>query len=115
MSNTIASRRALNRYFVVHDPIDEDDKIYGILIIDTKDIKTNIVIQFFNDEGYISLRVREVSKIEWETMKAFELFPVLTPYYRDPVTVKSRGWYPRAGTPRDKHVSTIFKVRFRDY
>jgi hypothetical protein len=115
MGNTISRRPAWNRYFVVYDPVDEDDKIYGILIIDTKDVKTNIVIQFFNDEGYIDLGIREISKIEWETMKAFELFPVLTPYYRDPVTVKSRGWYPRWKTPIEKHMSTIFKVRFRDY
>ena len=79
----------------------------------TTDIKTSIELQFFNDDGRIDLLVREVSLTEWETMKAFELFPILTPYYRDPVIQPLAAW--QHSKPRDKHTVTIFKVRFRDY
>jgi hypothetical protein len=114
MSSILNRRPARNRYLVVYDAVNEDDKIYGIMKLGTKGIKTSIELQFFNDEGRIDLSFREVSPIEWETMKAFELFPILTPYYREPVIYPAEMW-PHPLQPRDKHTVTIFKVRFRDY
>jgi hypothetical protein len=109
-------RPATYRYLVVYDSVD-DDKIYGIMKLGTKGIKTGIRLQFFNDDGLIDLSIREIPRVEWETMDAFELFPILAPYYRDPV-VLDRVWQKyalSAGAWKDKYKTTIFKVRFRDY
>jgi len=107
-------RPAKHRFVVVYDPVDENDKVYGIMEIDTKGIRTGIELQFFNDDSRIDLDVREIPKVEWETMKAFELFPILTPYFRDPIIQPPARW-PYPDPPRDKHKKTVFKVRFRDY
>ena len=115
MNSILHRRPARHRYLVVYDPVDENDKVYGIMKLCTTDIKTSIELQFFNDDGRIDLLVREVLLVEWETMKAFKLFPILTPYYRDPKIQLPPDWHPYAGSPKDKHKTTIFKVRFRDY
>ena len=116
--NSILNRRpARHRYLVVYDPVDENDKVYGIMKLCTTNIRTSIELQFFNDDGRIDLLVREVLLVEWETMKAFDLFPILTPYYRDPVIQPLAAWNHPNLHPgnKDKHKVTIFKVRFRDY
>ena len=115
MNSILHRRPARHRYLVVYDPVDENDKVYGIMKLCTTDIKSSIELQFFNDDGRIDLLVREVTLVEWETMKAFELFPILTPYYRDPVIQPLAAWSQPPLQPRDKHTVTIFKVRFRDY
>ena len=112
--NWLNRRPARNRYVVVYDSVDENNKVYGIMKLDTVGIRTNISLQFFNDDGNIDLNVREIPKIEWETMEAFELFPILTPYYRDPIPRPISGVVGKP-TKRDKDMTTIFKVRFRDY
>lgn len=115
MNSVLHRRPAKQRYVVVYDSFD-GDKIYGIMKIDTKGIKTSIEFQFFNDEGRIDLSVREIPKIEWETMNAFELFPVLIPYSFDPKKQMPSNWNPYINpSVRDKHKVVIFKVRFRDY
>jgi hypothetical protein len=114
MNSVLHKRPAKQRYVVVYDSFD-DDKIYGTMKIDTKGIRTSIELQFFNDDGRIDLSVREISKVEWETMNAFELFPILTPYHYDPKIRMPSGWHPYGGPIREKHKVVIFKVRFRDY
>ena len=114
MGSFLNRRPAKYRYLVVFDSVD-DDKIYGIMKVDTKGIRTSIEFHFFNDIGKIDLSIREVSRTEWETMKAFELFPILTPYWRDPEIHIHAHFYSSGKPVKDKHKITLFKVRFRDY
>lgn len=109
--------RAEPVYIVVYDPCDEDNKIYGMMEFDLSDIADDIhaYVKFYNDEGNIDLKIREVSQSEYETYIAFDLFPILTPYARQDFPFKpdtsSYDWGIDFHTPAE----TVFKVRFRDY
>ncbi len=104
-------------YVVVYDPVDEDNRIYGMMEFDLSDIDDDIhvYVKFFNDDGNIDLKIREVSKSEYGTYEAFKLFPILTPYDRQEFSFRpdtsSYEWGIDFSTPAE----TVFKVRFRDY
>ena len=109
--------RAHLRYIVVYDPVDDDNKIYGMMELDLSSIddKVGVWVQFFNDDGIMNLEIREVSQSEYNTYKAFDLFPILTPYDRQDFPFRpdtgSFDWGIDFSTPAE----TRFKVRFRDY
>ncbi len=103
---------------VAFDSLDEDNKVYGIIELDTTDIDTDMEVCFFNDEGKIDLHIREVTKSEYDTYVAFELFPILVPYSKEYVPLDTSAidrctidWGIDFSTPP----RTVFKVRFRDY
>ncbi len=105
------------QYFIAYDRVDEDDKVYGILRLDTLSSSTDgIEIKFFNEIGQINLTARELSQSEWETMKEFGLFPVLHPFdtqriLRDII----QGTMGNPKQTKSQRVITQFSVRFRDY
>ena len=70
-------------YVIVYDS-DDEDKVYGMMKFDLSDIddEVEVGVNFYNEDGKIDLRIREVSKSEYETYEAFKLFPILTPYAR---------------------------------
>ena len=109
--------RAHPVYIIVYDPVYGDNKIYGMMEFDLSSIddKVYVYVQFFNDDGNMNLKIREVSQSEYETYKAFDLFPILTPYARQEFPFKadtsSYDWGFDFHTPAE----TVFKVRFRDY
>lgn len=90
------------RYYLAYDRIHdsyrdvvEDDVVYGLVRIPTVDAFPGASeigfyidvfrgdvsrgeVWFYNDtSGKIDLLIRELSQTEWETMEAFELFPIL--------------------------------------
>jgi len=106
------------RYYLVHDRahsrtkgrniIVEDELIYGIVKIPTRDAFMS-EIKFYNDtSGLIDLLIRELSQAEWETMQAFELFPILyvfevtQEFHQDEQTLQ-------------RWTTSISKVRFDDH
>jgi hypothetical protein len=96
-------------YLVCHDHIKgEEEIIYGIFKIPTKGVLNRITVKFYNDTtGEIGVSAYEVLQSEWETMKAFELFPILQPYkeletcHTDHATL-------------DTFTTLTYGVRFRD-
>ena len=113
MSKWLDRRPTEARYIVAYDPV--DDKIYGVMELDTTDVDTDIAIHFFNDDGKIGLHIREITKAEFGTYVAFELFPILTPYDKKHIptgyNTGSFDW----GINFGLDLTTIYKVRFRDY
>ena len=115
MSKWLNKRPAKSRYIVAYDSVDKDNKIYGIMELDTMGVRTDIAVHFFNDESKIDLDIREINKTEFGTYVAFELFPILTPYakeYVQPQHDSSSFFY---GIDFGTEEATIYKVRFRDY
>jgi hypothetical protein len=107
-----------HRYFIAYDRIDADDKIYGILRLDTLSSSSDgIEIQFSNEIGNISLTAREISQSEWETMKEFDLFPVLHSFNKQRILREIiQGNVNNPGKQVKSHrVVTQFMVHFRDY
>jgi hypothetical protein len=103
-----------HRYYLVYDRIYdsyrdvvEDDVIYGLVKIPLSDA-FDARFKFYNETtGEINLLVEEKSQAEWETMVAFDLFPVLRVF-----EVKHE-LHPNHAT-LDKLVVTVNKVRFND-
>lgn len=113
----LSENRAHPVYIIVYDPVDEDNKIYGMMEFDLSDIddKVDVCVKFYNDDGKIDLDIREVSQSEYETYKAFDLFPILTPYARQEFPFKPDTSSYDLGIDFHTPAETVFKVRFRDY
>ena len=106
------------RYYLVHDRAHpsgrdifnevEEERIYGIVKIPTTDAFMG-EIKFYNDTtGLIDLLIREYSQAEWETMQAFELFPILHVF----AVVKE---VHMMEDTLEHYTITISKVRFNDH
>ena len=115
MSKWLNKRPAKSRYIVAYDPVDEDNKIYGIMELDTMGVRTDITVHFFNDESKIDLNIREITKAEFGTYVAFELFPILTPYATEYVPPREDTSSFDFGIDFGTAEATVYKVRFRDY
>ncbi len=87
----------------------EGEKICGIIKVFVASSTDYVFLRFYNGINENNLRTYEVSQSEWETMKAFELFPILYPYDEElshmHATTFESEIYERA----------TYKVNFHDY
>ncbi len=97
-------------HLVCYDDFEgEEERIYGIFKIPTKGVFNRITVKFYNDTtGEIGVVARLVLPAEWETMEAFELFPILRPF-------KELETEERDYARLDTYITLVYGVRFRDY